>query len=193
MTITDCQINFIKQEVARRHLKNIIPLCADINLFVGTPNSFDRIISIELLEYLLNFELLFEKLSTWLRTNGLLFVEFTTHCNTCYRATEVLVDYTGEGNYLSADILHYFQLHISLVDQWWVSGKHYAATFDAWLERMSVNRERMIALLLPRCANEQQAMIEYRKMELYLWISSEEYGFRDGDALGISHYLFQKV
>lgn len=192
LTITASQIDFLRIEMSRRALTNIFPIRADINTYEAVPDSFDRIISIELLEYLLNYDLLFAKLSTWLRPAGLLFIEFTTHATTCYDAKELLAEYTGEETYLSADLLHYFQRHLTLKSQWWVNGKHYATTFDAWLERLSTNREHAMELLLTRYGI-QQAGVKYRSIEWYLWVSSEEYAFKEGNSLGISHYLFSKT
>jgi hypothetical protein len=103
-----------------------------------------------------------------------------------------MADYNGEEDYLSADILHYFQRHLVLVDQWWVNGKHFAKMADAWLAQMSGNYGRMMALLRTSYPDEQQALIEYRKIEWYLWVSSEEYAHQEGNALGLSHYLFEK-
>lgn len=190
MTVTASHIVFIKMEMARRGLTNIVTCHADINTYEAAPASFDRIVSIELLEYLRNYDLLFAKLSVWLRPAGLLFIEFTTHATTCYEAKEVLAEYTGEENYLSADVLHYFQRNLTLLDQWWVNGKHYAATLDAWLEQLSANRDRAMTLLRAKYG-DKMAEVEYRKIEWYLWLGSEEFAFKDGNALGLSHYLFE--
>lgn len=45
---------------------------------------FDRVISIEMLEHMKNYEKLFEKLSTWIKPEGLFFTHIFTHKTFAY-------------------------------------------------------------------------------------------------------------
>lgn len=69
---------FIDSEAKKRGLKNLTILTMDMNVF-KTDLKFDRICSVEMLEHIRNYEVLFERLAGYLKPKGLFFVHIFTH------------------------------------------------------------------------------------------------------------------
>ena len=68
------QRRFIEGEAASRGLTNLRVITADMNQFAATANGFDRVVSVEMFEHMRNWERLLERIATWLRPDGKLFV-----------------------------------------------------------------------------------------------------------------------
>ncbi|EQD28157.1 cyclopropane-fatty-acyl-phospholipid synthase, partial [mine drainage metagenome] len=121
------QAEWIRSEARRRGLSNIEVETADINSF-DTAWRFDRIVSIEMLEHVRNYETLFGRLSDWGREKALLFVHIFCHQSAAYPfeasgATEWMArEFISGGQMPSADLLLYFQDHWKILEHWALSG-----------------------------------------------------------------------
>ncbi len=74
---------FIDGEAARRGLKNVRVITADINAF--TPDiTFDRLVSVEMLEHVRNYDVLFGRIRTWLKPEAKMFVHVFCHDRFAY-------------------------------------------------------------------------------------------------------------
>ena len=57
---------YIDRKAAEQGIKNINVVTCDMNDF-ATDETFDRVLSIEMFEHMRNYEMLFERIATWLR------------------------------------------------------------------------------------------------------------------------------
>lgn len=85
-----------------------------------------------------NYELLMAKVAKALKPGGKLFVHIFSHKTTPYDFEEgwMSTHFFSGGTMPSTDLLHYFQRDLTLTNQWWISGKHYAKTCEVGTEHM---------------------------------------------------------
>ncbi|RUP45986.1 hypothetical protein BC936DRAFT_147485 [Jimgerdemannia flammicorona] len=76
---SNSQREYIMSVARERGLKNLKVVTGDVNDFDFEKAQFDRIISIEMFEHMKNYEQLFKKISTWLKSKGLLFIHIFLH------------------------------------------------------------------------------------------------------------------
>ena len=94
-------------------------------------------------EHMKNYGALLQKISTWLRAEGKLFVHIFTHKWKPYHFRDdwmARTFFTG-GTMPSHSLLLNFQADLVLTDQWGLSGQHYARTLNIWLDKMDQNIE----------------------------------------------------
>ena len=73
---------FILARAAERGLRNLDIVTCDINAFEGAGREFDRVVSIEMMEHVKNYQLLLRRVASWMRPGGLMFVHIFTHAHT---------------------------------------------------------------------------------------------------------------
>ena len=188
------QAEFIRAELARRGHGGVEVATADINDF--DPGArFDRIVSIEMFEHLRNYQLLLHRLAGWLAAGGRLFAHVFAHRAYCYpyepagEADWMARTFFTGGLMPSHDLFAHFQEDLLLEDQWWLPGRHYQRTCNAWLRNLDARRDQVRPLL----ASTYGADAAHRwlvRWRLFFLACAELFGFRRGREWGVTHVRF---
>jgi len=190
------QRQFIMSRCERLGLENVNVITADMREF-NAADRYDRIVSIEMFEHMRNYELLLERISTWLRDEGKLFIHIFTH-----RSHSYLFESEGANNWMgrhfftggimpAQDLLGEFQRHMKLTRQWQLDGIHYWRTCQAWLERQDAQRDEILDMLcedLPR----GEAQRVFQRWRMFFMACAELFRYRGGKEWFVSHYLFER-
>lgn len=92
----------------------------------------------------------------------------------------------------SADLLLYFQQHLAVEKQWWVSGQHYAKTCEDWLRRMDGQREVMWPHLEETYGKGKEAWRWWYRWRVFYLACAELFAYAGGEEWGVCHYLWSK-
>ena len=188
----------IDSQLAARGLTNVDVRTVNMIDYQGEGAAmFDRVVSVEMFEHMKNYEQLMNRISTWLKPGGALFVHIFTHREYAYHYEAESEDdwmakyfFTG-GQMPSDDLLLYFQDHLWIEDHWHVSGTHYQKTSEAWLARMDAARDELLPLIGETYGADQQTRwwVYWR---VFFMACAELWGYRSGDEWHVSHYRFVK-
>jgi len=190
------QKKHIDDQAARRGLKNLTIVTADMNEF-ETQQTFDRVVSVEMFEHMRNYEKLLEKIARWMKPDAKLFVHIFTHKDYAYPfevkdATDWMSKYFFTGGIMPSDhLLLYFQKDVRIEEHWRVSGVHYQKTSEAWLRKMDENRFDLMPLF-EKTYGKTEAAKWWVYWRVFFMSCAELWGFRGGTEWFVSHYLFSK-
>lgn len=190
------QADFINERARQRGITNLKVVTCDINAF-DTQTKYDRIVSIEMLEHVRNYEALFAKLSNWLKDDARMFVHVFSHKTHAYaydssNPSEWMARHFFTGGIMpSHDLIPSFDKYITLDESWSLSGEHYQKTSEAWLENMNKNQGEIETIFSKVYGpeNTKQWMWRWR---LFFLACAELFGYKQGSEWGVSHYRFAK-
>lgn len=190
------QRRFIQARARARGLRNLQVVTADMNDF-APEQSFDRVVSVEMFEHMHNWPALLARVRDWLRPEGRLFLHVFAHRHYSYPFVDEGSDdwmarhfFTG-GLMPSAELPMRFQGDLQLTRHWWIDGRHYRATCEAWLANQDRRRNEILRLFAAD-GDAADAARWFRRWRLFFLACSELFGYRDGSEWGVGHYLYTR-
>jgi len=199
----NCQIVSVSNSAPQREhieakaraagFENLDVRTCDMNAF-DSERRFDRVVSIEMFEHMRNYELLLDRIATWLEPEGRLFVHIF-----CHRELAYLFQVDGEQDWMaryfftdglmpSRDLLSQFDRSLEVEASWSVDGKHYEKTSEAWLEQLDTQRE-IVESVFRTVYDDPERWVE--RWRLFFLACAELFGYRDGQEWFVGHYLLR--
>jgi cyclopropane-fatty-acyl-phospholipid synthase len=186
------QREHIEREARRRGVGGLTVVTADMNAF-DTAERFDRIVSVEMLEHMRNYEALLAKVASWLTSDGRFFAHVFSHARHAYtfdRSWMARTFFTG-GTMPSHDLLPQFQRDLVLRRSWRQDGTHYARTAEAWLARLDAGSNRAHDVL-SEAYGARDAGRWLERWRVFFLACAELFAYHGGREWGVSHYLFER-
>jgi len=191
VTSSHAQRRIIEDEAAARGLTNLSVVTSDMNLFAPAMR-FDRIVSVEMFEHIMNWRALLMQVRSWLAPHGRFFMHVFAH-----RAGAYLFDRADRADWIAQHFLagnlmpshgligQYGDL-FAIEKEWRWSGAHYQRTALAWLANFDAHHDRIKATLLPVYGGETHLWMRRRRW--FFLATAGLFGFDGGSEWGISQY-----
>ncbi|MBD3671483.1 MAG: class I SAM-dependent methyltransferase [Gammaproteobacteria bacterium] len=189
------QREHIIEQASQRKLDNVTVITRDMNDF-STEEQFDRIVSLEMFEHMRNYQVLYERVASWLKPGGRFFMHIFVHRDAPYEfedkgPNDWMSRYFFSGGIMPSDDLPlYFQDHMKLVQQWRWNGTHYEKTLNAWLQRMDENKKHLMPLFQETYGIAAKQW--WMRWRMFFMACAELFGYDQGRQWWVSHYLFEK-
>jgi cyclopropane-fatty-acyl-phospholipid synthase len=173
-------------------------LTCDINHLELPANSFDRVVSVEMFEHVRNHKELLQRIGSWLRAEGKLFVHIFCHREFAYPfetqgASNWMGRYFFSGGMMpNRDLFARYTDDLKIVQQWEWNGRHYERTSNAWAANMDRNRAAILRLFR-ECYGVGQEVRWFQRWKMFFLACAELFGAHAGNEWHVSHYLFESV
>ncbi len=187
------QREYIQARARERQLANVQVITANAAEF-DTHETYDRVVSIEMLEHTRNTEALFARIARWLTPEGRLFVHVFTNRDYFYTfdaddGAWMSSEFFSGGMMPSDDLYLNYQNDLTLQARWIVDGQHYAKTLRAWLNRLDQQR-REVSNLFAAASNAGDAKRAVQRWRLFFIGCEESFAYDHGQQWRVGHYLF---
>lgn len=199
------QRRHIEAQAKARGLTNLSVITADINSFdppAELKGSIDRIVSLEALEHMRNYEELFRRFAGWIKDDGRVFVHIFVHKDRPFLydpdagaagVSDWMARYFFTGGQMpSRDLFAQFDRDLTIEEQWDWNGQNYALTSRAWLNLMYQNKAEAMRILRETYGNAE-AVRWFNRWRLFYLAVDEFFGLNGGEEWFVSHYLFRKT
>jgi cyclopropane-fatty-acyl-phospholipid synthase len=188
---SDSQRAHVEEEARLRGLGNLRVVTSDMNVF-APDGRFDRIVSVEMFEHMMNWRKLMTRVQSWLAPDGRFFLHIFTHRSGSYLFDRANRDDWIAQHFLTGGVMpshHLIRQYADLFKvekEWRWSGTHYQRTANDWLANFDRNRERIEATL--RKIHGAETALWMRRWRWFFLATSGLFGYADGSEWGVSHY-----
>jgi cyclopropane-fatty-acyl-phospholipid synthase len=182
---------YIQSEAAARGLTNLAVITADMNRF-DPGRSFDRIISVEMFEHMMNWRELLGRVRSWLAPQGRFFLHIFTHRSGAYlfdrndRDDWIAQHFFTGGVMPSHHLIRQYADLLTVEQEWRWSGGHYQRTAQDWLANFDRHRAEIESVL--RNVHGEDTALWMRRWRWFFLATSGLFGFASGTEWGVSHY-----
>jgi cyclopropane-fatty-acyl-phospholipid synthase len=185
------QREYIEWEAAVRGLKNLRVAAADMDGF-DPERPFDRIVSVEMFEHIINWRQLMTRVRSWLAADGRFFMHIYSHRSRAYRfdhadGEEWIAQHFFSGGVMpSHHLIRQYSDLFEVEKEWRWSGTHYQRTALDWLGNFDSNRDEIESILGEVYGNDTALWM--RRWRGFLLATAGLFGYADGSEWGVSHY-----
>lgn len=187
------QRQYIEQRLVDENLTNVNVITENVATLTRS-ETYDRIISIEMMEHMRNYDVLFKTLSGWLKSNGNLFIHIFGHRNKPYTFDDetswMARHFFSGGQMPSKQLFSYFNSSLCIDKIWEISGTHYAMTSLNWLHNMDRSKSRIMSIFQQTYGKEAKKFWIYWR--LFFMACEELFAFNNGNEWQVYHYLLSK-
>ncbi|MDB5638668.1 MAG: class SAM-dependent methyltransferase [Bradyrhizobium sp.] len=189
------QREYIEAEAASRGLKNLRVVTADMNVF-DPERQFDRIVSVEMFEHMMNWRELLTRVKSWLAPEGRFFMHIFTHRSGAYfdrtDGEDWIVQHFFAGGVMpSHHLIRQYSDLFAVEKEWRWSGLHYQRAALDWLGNFDRNRDEIETIL--RGVYGTDTSLWMRRWRWFFLATSGLFGYADGSEWGVSHYRMKAV
>src|SRR6266581_3605252 len=185
------QRNYIEAQAASRRLNNLCVITADMNVF-APDTRFDRVVSVEMFEHMMNWRELLTRVKSWLEPDGRFFLHIFTH-----RAGAYMFDRADGEDWIAQHFFtggvmpshHLIRQYADLFEvekEWRWSGTHYQRTALQWLGNFDSHRDEIERILRKVYGNETALWM--RRWRWFFLATAGLFGYADGTEWGVSHF-----
>jgi cyclopropane-fatty-acyl-phospholipid synthase len=182
---------YIEAEAAVRGLKNLRVTTQDMNVF-DPQQKFDRIVSVEMFEHMMNWRELMTRAQSWLKPDGRFFLHIFTHRAGAYRFDPADREDWIARLLISSRVMpshHLIRQYADLFEvekEWRWSGTHYQRTALDWLSNVDRHREEIEDILRPIYGSN--TLLWMRRWRWFFLATAGLFGYAGGSEWGVSHY-----
>jgi cyclopropane-fatty-acyl-phospholipid synthase len=196
ITNSEHQRAFVMGRLAALGRLDVKVVRADMNAF-DPGATFDRIVSVEMLEHMRNWPELFRRIARWLRPGARFFAHVFCHRRIPYlfedRADEdwMARHFFSGGLMPSLDLMPSVARDLDHSETWTWDGTHYQRTANAWLSRIDADRDAVEAILA-RGGGPVPARQLFERWRMFFMACAELFGMRGGSEWLIAHHAFTR-
>ncbi|MBI3701822.1 MAG: class I SAM-dependent methyltransferase [Afipia sp.] len=193
---SNSQREYIQATAKARGLTNLTVITQDMNAF-DPKATFDRIVSVEMFEHMMNWRELLTRVRTWLNPDGRFFMHIFTHRSGAYlfdradREDWIAQHFFTGGVMPSHHLIQQYSDLFEVEKEWRWSGVHYQRTALDWLKNFDTNRDEIEAVFRP--VYRADTALWMRRWRWFFLATAGLFGYADGSEWGVSHYRLKKT
>jgi cyclopropane-fatty-acyl-phospholipid synthase len=188
---SNSQADYIASEAAARGLQNLRTVTSDMNVF-DPESRFDRIVSVEMFEHMMNWRELLRRVKSWLKPDGRFFMHIFTHRSGSYLFDRADRDDWIAQHFFTGGVMPSHCLIRQYVDlfevekEWRWSGAHYQRTALDWLANFDRHHGEIETIL--RKVYGDDTNLWMRRWRWFFLATAGLFGYAGGSEWGVSHY-----